>query len=304
MAPLVSILMPVYNRKDFIEDAVKCAINQTYQNIEIIICDNASTDGTWDILEKYAQKDSRIKLFRNEENVGIMMNFGRCIDKASGKYGIFILSDDLTSETFIEHTLPLIDDDTAFVFSGTRLFFTDPQVAFKESSFQNRDEYSVQEYLEDVLIYLKIGFPVSPGCALFRIEDLKTSFTPDVPNDDNLVFRNFGACDLLFYLITATRYTKVRTLNKVEAFFRCHGDSITMQNIEKVNIYYAWAKYYFVNNYRKDLLSKFKARLFVLKLYKKGYDNVYAAIKAIPSFSCCLYLIFDTIKTKVLSYRS
>jgi len=300
MTPLVSVLIPVYNCEKFIAEALNCTINQTYRNIEIIICDNASTDGTWDILEDYARKDSRIKLFRNEENIGIVLNFGKCIEKATGEYGKFLMSDDLSSETFIEHALPLFDNDTAFVFSGVRLFFTDPQVVFQESAFQQKEVYSVQEYLEDILIYHKKGFPVSPGCTLFRMDDLRKSFVVDIPNDENLDFKKFGTNDFLYYLITATRYKTVKTINEVESFFRCHNNSITMSNIEKVMIYYGWLQYYFVKNYRKDLLKKFKARLFVFKLYKKGYDKLYSSIKIRPSYSCCLYLIYDTIKTKIM----
>jgi len=302
MNPLVSILIPVYNRETIIAETIACAINQTYKNIEIIICDNASTDGTWNILEEFAQKDSRIKIFRNEENLGPVLNWKRCFDNATGEYGKILWSDDLISETFVEHTLPLFDDNTAFVLSGIRLFFSDPNVAFKESTYQEKKVYPVDEYFNDMLIYLKKGFPVSPACVLFRMDDLRKSFVIEIPNGENLDFKTCGAGnDLLFCLLTAGRYKIIKTVNKIEAFYRCTGDSLTMLNINKIVVYYAWAEYYFVNNYRKDLLRKFKARLFVFRLYKKGYDKVYEAVKVRPSTTCCLYLIFDTIKTKILS---
>ena len=59
--PLVSIVIPTYNREQYIEDAIKSAINQTYRNIEIIIVDNCSTDSTWDILNRWAE--SELKFF-------------------------------------------------------------------------------------------------------------------------------------------------------------------------------------------------------------------------------------------------
>ena len=297
---MVSILIPVYNRESIISETISSAMNQTYKNIEIIVCDNASTDGTWNILEEYAQKDSRIKIFRNEENLGPVMNWKRCLDNATGEYGKILWSDDMISETFIEHTLPLFDDDTAFVLSGVRLFFSDPKVAFKESAFQKKGVYSVDEYLKDVLIYDRKGFPVSPGCALFRLDDLKKSFLIEIPNNENLEFKTSGAGnDLLFSLLTAVRYKNIKTVGTIESFYRCHENSLTMFNLSKIVIYYAWAEYYFVRNYRRNLLKKFKARIFVFKLYKKGYDTLYSYIKVRPSFSCCLYLIFDTLKTKL-----
>lgn len=302
MTPLVSILIPTYNRETVVSETLDCAINQTYKNLEIIISDNASTDGTWGILEEYAQKDSRIKLFRNEKNLGPLLNWKKCLDNATGEYGKILWSDDLISETFIEHTLSLFDDDTAFVLSGTNIFFSTSKATYWNSSYQERETYSVDEYLNDILIYNKNKFPVSPGSALFRMDDLRKSFFMDVPNNENLDYRRVSAGnDLLFYVLTANRYKKVKTVNQIESFFRFHEDALTLVHLDNILIYYAWAKYYFINNYRKDLLRKFKARLFVFKLYKKGYDNIYSYIKVTPSFSCSAYLIFDTVKTKILS---
>ena len=64
--PLVSILIPTYNSVDFVEDTVRSIMNQTYTNIEIVIVDDASTDGTMKILEKLSKEDKRIKLLQNK----------------------------------------------------------------------------------------------------------------------------------------------------------------------------------------------------------------------------------------------
>ena len=76
--PLVSIVIPVYNRELYIEDAIRSAISQTYQNIEIIIVDNCSTDSTWDILNEWEKKDNRIKIFQNDSNIGPVLNWNEC----------------------------------------------------------------------------------------------------------------------------------------------------------------------------------------------------------------------------------
>lgn len=69
MNNLVSILIPVYNRENLIEETVQSALNQTYKNIEIIVVDNQSTDNTWEILQKLASQDERIKIFQNNTNI-------------------------------------------------------------------------------------------------------------------------------------------------------------------------------------------------------------------------------------------
>lgn len=276
-SPEVSILIPVYNREKIISETIECAINQTYKNIEIILCDNASTDGTWGILEKYVQKDSRVRIFRNEENVGPVLNWKKCLNYATGKYGKILWSDDLIAETFIEHTLPLFDDDTAFVMTGTHVF--DPEINYVgcESSFQKKKEYSNHEYLFDVLIKKKNKFPLSPGCAIFRLQDLREALIVNIPNSDDLDFGQYGAGnDLLMFLIPATKYKVIKTVNNIESFYRTHVGSITNSN--DLRIYYEWARFYFVKQYMPHLTKKYKLKLYVMKSKFPRYNAIYNLI--------------------------
>jgi teichuronic acid biosynthesis glycosyltransferase TuaG len=67
---LVSIITPTYNSTQFIEETIKSIINQTYQNWELLITDDCSTDNTWDLLRDFAVKDNRIKIFQLDSNSG------------------------------------------------------------------------------------------------------------------------------------------------------------------------------------------------------------------------------------------
>ena len=109
--PLVSILIPVYNREKVVSRAIDSALAQTYRNIEIIVCDNASTDGTWDVLQKYAKQDERVKVFRNETNVGPVRNWMECLKRASGEYAKYLWSDDEILPTFVETMLRPMQND-------------------------------------------------------------------------------------------------------------------------------------------------------------------------------------------------
>src|SRR3989304_9744790 len=84
--PLVSIGMPAYNGEKFIKRAIDSLLVQTYSNFELIVSDNASDDSTWEILNRYAAKDKRIRLYRQEYNIGALGNFRFVLSKASGKY--------------------------------------------------------------------------------------------------------------------------------------------------------------------------------------------------------------------------
>ena len=93
--PLVSILMTVYNREKFIAEAIDCVLAQTYQNWELIITDDQSKDSSVSIAQSYADKDSRIHLYKNERNLGDYPNRNQEAFYAKGKYIKYLDADDL-----------------------------------------------------------------------------------------------------------------------------------------------------------------------------------------------------------------
>src|SRR2546427_6401542 len=105
-APLVSILIPVYNRKQLVGPCIQSALDQTVREFEVVIVDNASTDGTWQVCEAFAAKDKRVRVIRDPLNVGPVRNWQRCMQEAGGLYGKILFSDDLIEPTFLERTLP------------------------------------------------------------------------------------------------------------------------------------------------------------------------------------------------------
>ncbi|MBF0532809.1 MAG: glycosyltransferase [Candidatus Omnitrophica bacterium] len=94
---MVSVLMPVYNCDRFVGDAVQSILDQTYSDFEFIIIDDNSTDATWEILNRYAVKDRRIKLLRNPTNQGIVFTRNRALQTVSfgNKYIAIMDADDL-----------------------------------------------------------------------------------------------------------------------------------------------------------------------------------------------------------------
>lgn len=91
---LVSIITPSYNAEQFIGQMIESVIAQTYQDWELLITDDCSTDGSCAIIERYAQQDSRIKLFRLERNSGAGVARNESIKHARGRYIAFCDSDD------------------------------------------------------------------------------------------------------------------------------------------------------------------------------------------------------------------
>ena len=106
--PLVSIGIPVYNGESSIEQALDALRAQTYDNLELVISDNASTDSTSEICRQYAAKDRRIKYFRNPVNVGLYENFRRVVTLSTGEYFMWAAADDLKPPTAVEYCVQAI----------------------------------------------------------------------------------------------------------------------------------------------------------------------------------------------------
>lgn len=264
--PLVSIVIPVYNRELYIEDAIRSAISQTYRNIEIIIVDNCSTDSTWNILNEWEKKDNRIKIFQNDSNIGPVLNWNECFRHASGEYIKILWSDDWISHKFVEKCLSVFEENTAFVLSGYQIVAK--RMVLSEVVFK-KNIYSVLEYLNNILLYNREGFPVSPGCAMFRTKDILASFIVDIPNDDGLDSKKNGAGnDLLLFLNTVVNYTSISTISGVDSYFRSHEESFSVAN--QLDLYYEWAKVFFI---RKYLYGEVLENSKKIQLIKRRFTN-------------------------------
>ncbi len=270
MANKVSILIPVYNREKIISETVESALSQTYSNFELVIVDNASTDRTWNILQGYAQRDSRIKIIRNGTNIGPVRNWKRCIKEATGVYGKILWSDDLIASEFLEKATPFLDDndDVGFVFTGTEIF-VDGTDAHKDVFFIGRSGLrSTNDFISNTVKGGK--YPASPSCALFRLNDLEKYLLINVPNKVGSEFSMHAiGNDLLLFLLVAYNYKYFAFINQRLSFFRVHAGSISIQsNDGKLPLHYDLAIAYFLENYRPDQIMAFNAKLFLdLKRY-------------------------------------
>lgn len=103
--PLVSIGVPVFNAEKYLHQTLNCISKQDYDNIEIIISDNNSTDSTKDIILEHVKKDKRIKYFFHDENNGAAWNYNFTVDKSSGEYFKWAAYDDLFATNYISNCI-------------------------------------------------------------------------------------------------------------------------------------------------------------------------------------------------------
>ena len=113
--PRISIGMPVYNGEKFLQEALDSILAQTFEDFELIISDNASTDRTKEICQEYAAKDQRIRYYRNQENLGAGWNINRVFELSTGKYFKWNAHDDNCAPEFLERCIEVLDQDPSVV---------------------------------------------------------------------------------------------------------------------------------------------------------------------------------------------
>lgn len=113
--PRLSVGMPVYNGADYVAEAIESILNQTHQDLELVICDNASTDPTAEICRAYAEQDSRIRYFRNRRNIGAGPNNNRVFELSTGSLFKIANHDDVCHPEFIEKCVAVLDNQPEVV---------------------------------------------------------------------------------------------------------------------------------------------------------------------------------------------
>jgi len=264
--PLVTIMIPVYNREQIVCRALNATLAQTYNNLEVVVCDNASTDGTWDTLQQYANKDSRVKIYRNETNLGPVRNWVKCLEHATGKYAKYLWSDDEISPTFVEIMVDALEknQDCGFAYSNVKIIRTSES---HEGVYRYADTgyYDTISFVESTLCGTH-SVPVSPGCALFRLEDIKQNLSIDIPNNKGINFSSHGAGnDLLMFLRCCPRYQSFYFDEQNLSTFYGGDDSISITKEKLVKYSYEIAKLQFINEHKKEYCN----------LRKKYYDYIF-----------------------------
>jgi glycosyltransferase involved in cell wall biosynthesis len=114
-APLVSIGLPVYNGGSYVALSIASLLAQTYRHIELVISDNASTDGTQQVCEQFARQDTRVRYVRLPSNIGGVKNHTKVCELARGEFFMWASSDDLWQPTYVERCVEVLRADPAVV---------------------------------------------------------------------------------------------------------------------------------------------------------------------------------------------
>jgi len=222
--PLVSIVIPTFNRKQTLGRAVASALNQTYPNIEIVISDNASTDGSLDAIGDLTS-DPRVKVLRNDSNIGAVANWKTALEATSGDYVKIVWSDDwMESNSVAALMAPFVKDpSTGFSICPQVIHFGDRPPAVLRGS---EGPISLRSFFISMSgIY---SLPNSAGAAIIKRSDALWGVTCAYNNDFPQCARSAIGPDLLLLYGAFRRgeigwYTPHTTVH-----FTAGADSITV----------------------------------------------------------------------------
>ncbi|BAY31379.1 glycosyl transferase family protein [Nostoc carneum NIES-2107] len=239
----ISVCIPTYNRVNLLPYAIESVINQSYQDFELIVCDDGSRDGTSELMSQYT--DNRIKYIRHQQNIGKSNNMRSGFNAASGEYFIKFDDDDRLTPDFLARTVTIFEQNPEIDFVGTDHWIIDiNNVRNDEMTQENSRRWGrkklatgiVDNLLEVVFIYQ--SFQV--GATLFRHQTLQELgfMLPNIQNcEDN---------DLFVRLALAGK--KGYYLPELLMEYRCHAEQ---QGINRA-IPYLFDKIKYLQNYKFD----------------------------------------------------
>lgn len=210
--PLITIGIPTYNRAtSFLKESLGCVLAQTYPNIEIIVSDNCSTDGTEALVRGVG--DDRVRYFRHERAVKPHENADFCLREAKGDYFLLLHDDDLIDADFIQVCVDAIDGkDVGFVRTGARKIDGEGRVTAERKNPHGRS--SLFDYLDAVLQ----GQAVTYFCnTLHNTKHLKAI--------GGLRSREFVYQDVIATIKLACLYGRV-DIEDPKASYRIHGSKL------------------------------------------------------------------------------
>lgn len=164
----VSICIPTYNYAHFLSQTIESVLSQTFSDFELLIVDNCSTDNTSDVVKKYSNSDQRITYFRNESNLGMVGNWNRCLQLATGEYIKILCADDLLEPLCIERSVIMLEaNPNVILVTGARLLINESLLPMGTLAFSHTLQIiSGFEVINKCLVYGNlIG---EPSAAMFR----------------------------------------------------------------------------------------------------------------------------------------
>ncbi|MDR3617311.1 MAG: glycosyltransferase [Candidatus Obscuribacterales bacterium] len=225
-APLISIVLPVYNGQKYLQAAIDSCLRQSCSDFELLIADDGSTDNSWSIIEKAASLDKRIKAWKNKENLGLFRNYNFCMEQATGKYIKPFAQDDLLAPECLERLSSLLEQDASLrlVTSARRIIDDSGAEIGIASEFPNDTTLSALDLISVCMTDCKnkVGEPCT---VLFRNVHKGSGFDTS--------FKLYGDLEYWFRLVDSGSF---HYCNDCLSSFRRHQHSESFRTLEDLSV--------------------------------------------------------------------
>lgn len=232
MSNTVSVCIPTYNGSDFLAECLDSVLAQTYTDFEVLVVDNCSTDNSFELAQEYAHRDSRVRVCRNETNLGMVGNWNRCLELAQGEWIKFVFVDDWIMPECLELMLAATEGCHLAVACNRRFEFgegTSEQLrgnylthkAMLERLYADKPVLTGAEYA--ALAVNRIGYNLvgEPTTTLFH----RSVFERYGPFNTDLIM----SCDLEYWT-RVLPHTGIAYVSRELAVFRCHEQATSTEN--------------------------------------------------------------------------
>ena len=239
--PTVSICLPVYNGSKYLAEAIDSALQQTFEDFELIVCDDRSTDGSVAIAQALTVKDARIKLQVNEGKLGLFENYNRCLSRAHGKYLKLFAQDDLFDRDLLEQMVAVLDENPKVsLVSCAKKWIDDQGAEIKRIvKFPENEVIKGKDVILANLILLT-NWVGEPSATMFRATKMGDKFDP--------AFYHYGDIEYWFRILENEYFYY---LSSPLCGFRRHEESSTSANLN--GLYFAADYFRLGTKYEKYL---------------------------------------------------
>lgn len=203
--PRVSLGMPVFNSEAYIERALDSVLSQSFEDFELVISDNASTDQTKDICQSYAARDQRIRYVRNRTNYGVVYNFKQVFHLSAGEYFKWAAADDICGRDYLLRAVEVLEDDPSVVLAYGRIQGIDEHENPVDHGYQlSSPETAEYVYSSDPVVrwrYLmrNIWWVDAPFYGVMRSSALeKTPIQRSTAGSDQMLIADLSLCGRFF----------------------------------------------------------------------------------------------------------
>lgn len=288
--PLVSVIMPSYNYDEYISEAIESVLEQTFDDFELIIIDDASKDNSKKIIQLFDKKSIKIRSFFHKENKGLAKTVNECIKKAKGKYISYFSSDDIWSKEKLEKQLKILEKDEDLIVWSEGLI-VDAKSDFTGELFTQIHSALNRKKSGDIFEELLKNNYICGQSLIYKRENLK-----NVRFDEDLKYLG----DYKFLVDLAKEY-KFYFIPEPLVMYRIHGKNTIFSDRSGWKKEDIRIRNYFLQEYGDEISPKVKNRIFlnISKSYsyigekEKAKQNIYQAIKCNPFYWANLFtLIF------------